>query len=520
MVGLPARGKSYICKKLTRYLSWCGYNTKVFNVGNKRRTSASTPHPPTAPTLSLPAEPPAPARTPSTSHNASFFDPQNAEARALRDQMAMEVVDEMLEWLNNKQGKVAVHDATNSNIERRRALVERVKREKNSVCTDPAILEQNIRMKTKGPDYAHMPEEDAIRDFKARMVNYEKAYEGLGAWEENEDISYIKIYNVGKKVVAYNIKGFLQSQCVFYLMQIHIRPRMIWLTRHGESVYNVNNRIGGDPPLTENGRKYGAALLKFVQKFHPPPVEPSPISSNPALDEMVQSPVTSSSTEDEDDVLTIAAKEQDAVVPSGSMNLAMYPRKTLGRIGLQTTSGETSRRRGSLDVLETMEEGRNLSIWTSTLRRTVETVAEVDAEACEVKHVRALNEIHAGFCENLTYKEIERNYPQEFASRRENKLTYRYPGPGGESYIDVIERLRPVIIELERMDTNVLIVTHNVVMRTLLTYFLGIPLEEMPNKQIPLHTVYCLQPKPYGADLVKYQYDADTDDFVDVGSSV
>ncbi|KAI8801752.1 6-phosphofructo-2-kinase-domain-containing protein [Cladochytrium replicatum] len=468
LVGLPARGKSYICKKLTRYLSWCGYNTKVFNVGNKRRTTASAPHPPT-----------------------SFFDPQNAEARALRDQIAMEVVDEMLEWLNNKQGKVAVHDATNSNFERRKALVERVKREKNvrgifieSVCTDPAILEQNIRMKTKGPDYAHMPEEDAIRDFKARMVNYEKAYEGLGAWEENEDISYIKIYNVGKKVVAYNIKGWVNSQCVFYLMQIHIRPRMIWLTRHGESVYNVNNRIGGDPPLTENGRKYGAALFKFVEKFHPPP------------------------------------QQADSVVPSSSMTSAMYPRKTLNRMGSQTTSGGMSRRRGSLDVLETMEEGRNLSIWTSTLRRTVETVAEVDAEAYEVKHVRALNEIHAGFCENLTYKEIERNYPQEFASRRENKLTYRYPGPGGESYIDVIERLRPVIIELERMDTNVLIVTHNVVMRTLLTYFLGIPLEEMPNKQIPLHTVYCLQPKPYGADLVKYKYDGDTDDFVDMGSAV
>ena len=31
MVGLPARGKTYISKKLSRYLNWIGINTKVSN---------------------------------------------------------------------------------------------------------------------------------------------------------------------------------------------------------------------------------------------------------------------------------------------------------------------------------------------------------------------------------------------------------------------------------------------------------------------------------------------------------
>jgi hypothetical protein len=37
-------------------------------------------------------------------------------------------------------------------------------------------------------------------------------------------------------------------------------------------------------------------------------------------------------------------------------------------------------------------------------------------------------------------------YPEEYAHREADKLRYRYPGVGGESYLDVIERIRPVII--------------------------------------------------------------------------
>lgn len=59
------------------------------------------------------------------------------------------------------------------------------------------------------------------------------------------------------------------------------------------------------------------------------------------------------------------------------------------------------------------------------------------------------------------------------------------------------------------MEKDVIICTHNVVMRTLLTYFLGLPLSDMPTLNIPLHCLYRLEPKPYGADLVVYQWDSD-----------
>ena len=34
---VPARGKSYISKKLQRFLKWLGFDAKVFNIGNYRR---------------------------------------------------------------------------------------------------------------------------------------------------------------------------------------------------------------------------------------------------------------------------------------------------------------------------------------------------------------------------------------------------------------------------------------------------------------------------------------------------
>lgn len=42
MVGLPARGKTYISRKLNRYLTWLGYKSRVFNIGNYRREICGT----------------------------------------------------------------------------------------------------------------------------------------------------------------------------------------------------------------------------------------------------------------------------------------------------------------------------------------------------------------------------------------------------------------------------------------------------------------------------------------------
>lgn len=71
--------------------------------------------------------------------------------------------------------------------------------------------------------------------------------------------------------------------------------------------------------------------------------------------------------------------------------------------------------------------------------------------------------------------------------------------PGGESYRDVVIRLEPVIMELERQE-NILIIGHQAILRCLYAYFHNLPQADLPYIKIPLHTVIKLTPKAYGCD--------------------
>jgi len=43
--------------------------------------------------------------------------------------------------------------------------------------------------------------------------------------------------------------------------------RTIFLSRHGESEYNVTARIGGNPPLTSKGLRYAKALGSYINSL-------------------------------------------------------------------------------------------------------------------------------------------------------------------------------------------------------------------------------------------------------------
>lgn len=133
-------------------------------------------------------------------------------------------------------------------------------------------------------------------------------------------------------------------------------------------------------------------------------------------------------------------------------------------------------------------------VWTSTLRRTIQTAQHLPYPK---KTWKSLDELDGGVCDGMTYEEIEERYPEDYAARDADKYDYRYRG--GESYRDVVVRLEPVIMELERQE-NILVVGHQAIIRCLYAYFLGYPQDQLPYISVPLHTLIKITPKAYGCD--------------------
>ncbi|XP_076242324.1 6-phosphofructo-2-kinase/fructose-2,6-bisphosphatase isoform X2 [Calliopsis andreniformis] len=141
----------------------------------------------------------------------------------------------------------------------------------------------------------------------------------------------------------------------------------------------------------------------------------------------------------------------------------------------------------------------DLRVLTSRLRRTIATARGVEAPQ---EHVAALNELHAGICEGLSYEEMQEHYPQEFAWRDQDKLRYRYPW--GESYIDAMQRVEPVIAELQRSN-NILVVSHQAVLRCIIGFFMDKKPEELPYMEVPLHTIIRVSSQGYNYKLDFYK---------------
>jgi len=174
-----------------------------------------------------------------------------------------------------------VFDATNSTIARRTFLKSEVRAQEartgvkhqlvfiESICTDEAIVRANVReTKLKSPDYRDMPEDVAVADFLARIAHYKRAYQTLSE-EAEGDTPFIKLVDVGRVLVANRITSHMMRRCMWFLSHLHITPRPIWLTRHGESEYNVQGRIGGDSLLSPRGIAYSHALAGFMSDNYP-----------------------------------------------------------------------------------------------------------------------------------------------------------------------------------------------------------------------------------------------------------
>ena len=162
LVGLPARGKSMLCHKMEHFLTWHGYLTKSFRVGQMRRAAAAGQE----------------------YSGASFFDSSKAFATATREELTQNAFDELISWLTGDGAQIAIFDASNVTIQRRAKLQEKASKAKlgmifiETICTDEAVIEREMLWKVKhSADFADMDQASAMKDLQLRIANYEKIYQ-------------------------------------------------------------------------------------------------------------------------------------------------------------------------------------------------------------------------------------------------------------------------------------------------------------------------------------------------------
>ena len=72
------------------------------------------------------------------------------------------------------------------------------------------LLETNMRLKLRGPDYKGKDPESSYEDFKKRVAAYDSAYVPIGKYEEDNQMQYIKMIDVGRKVIHYQVFRIVQ----------------------------------------------------------------------------------------------------------------------------------------------------------------------------------------------------------------------------------------------------------------------------------------------------------------------
>ncbi|KAI8142305.1 6-phosphofructo-2-kinase-domain-containing protein [Fennellomyces sp. T-0311] len=242
-VGLPARGKTHVSRSLCRYLRWLGVSTKVFSVGNYRREKVG-------------------------SASNDWFDPSNKEAIAVREKIADDCLDDLINWLDNGTGQVAIYDGNNVSEARRREIYDKLVGHNinplfiESICTKQEIVYANIRsVKISSPDYVGWNPEEAVKDYTHRIERLMEHYETIS----DTRLPFVKLLNVGEKIIVNNMVGYLQSRIVYYLMNLHVQPRKIYFARTGKTMNESSYK--GDAELSPEGLQYAEALKTFVLNY-------------------------------------------------------------------------------------------------------------------------------------------------------------------------------------------------------------------------------------------------------------
>ncbi len=384
MVGLPARGKSTLAKRIREGLRDEGTKAAIFNNGDVRRKTMGPES--TAP---------------------EFYSSSNAVGRGAREHIALENMAIAKKFLADG-GDVAILDATNASRARRKVILATLTDYPvlfvECVNEDPMLLEKCVRLKCQLPEFANLDEEEALESFYSRIGYYQQIYSPVGA----DETYWMRVDATANRILEECPCDGSPHYSAIRDVVVSCWVRSLYLLRHGQTQYNVEGRIGGDPPLTSKGSAQANALALHLRAARIP------------------------------------------------------------------------------------------WVFTSTRLRSHQTAAPLLASRSE-SHCMALSEfdeIWAGACEDMRYEDIRKNMPEVTKGRNADKYGYAYPE--GESYAMLVERVARGLRRALFLagDLPLLIVGHQAINRTILSFFLRQRPEDIPYIYIPQNQYYHISVTP------------------------
>jgi broad specificity phosphatase PhoE len=151
-------------------------------------------------------------------------------------------------------------------------------------------------------------------------------------------------------------------------------------------------------------------------------------------------------------------------------------------------------------------------VMSSTMPRAIET-ASWKTNPFPVKDVSNLNPLDMGDFAGMDLATIREEYPEWYEQLQREPFYTRFPG--GESYSDLIDRLYPIIIDIEQQLGLAVVVSHVSVLQVLVSYFRGTPIQECMDIEIPMHTVLKFTPLR-GGGWMESKHALLPDDSVDI----
>ena len=240
MVGLPSQGKSTIAYRLQDIFKKNSIHTIIYNNGELRRKY-----------------------TPEGTWRAEFYNPENKAAAELRKKFALMNINRAKLYLKNK-GQVAILDATNVSRNRRELIEEHLKDHPilyiECINNDEDIVDVSIQHKVRAPEFSSLSDKLAVKEFKKRIEYYRIIYSPL-----HVERNFITMDSLHNRVLIEQIEDQLPLYSRIRDCLVTDVVKGLFLIRHTETFFNVEDRIGGDPDLTPKGKDQAGALGRFFK---------------------------------------------------------------------------------------------------------------------------------------------------------------------------------------------------------------------------------------------------------------